>query len=280
METDAWVFLDIANPVCAWAAYRGVLVETPEIQGFISPRMASILRAGGSRLRLEMKLESERQAHFPSEVSRLSGMYCFTDLRSAELALQWNGRHFRPECFAELSLIEATRTSGRLDSNWITYAADPLTAGDWSWRYWSGEPYPCREPVWETLVRGRALVLGTEIREQAYKIIKAAFPTCLVLLETARLAAWIGRDLGNVAAIGFDKGDHVRVDYLIDMREAADPTMLSALDELRESGHPINWADIGPLIPTGAFITPNFEPLGFSFSKAPLLGPVSSGLKS
>jgi hypothetical protein len=72
------------------------------------------------RIQRELSLEIQRATYYPKRVSRLKGMYCFTDLRSAERAMNWGG-HFKPQYLAELSLAEARKVSGRLDSNWITF---------------------------------------------------------------------------------------------------------------------------------------------------------------
>jgi len=44
LKTDGWAFLNIANPMCAWATYRGVLVSIPTGPGFISVWSASLLK--------------------------------------------------------------------------------------------------------------------------------------------------------------------------------------------------------------------------------------------
>lgn len=43
LKTDVWCYLNLENPVCAWAAYRGILVQTPQQPGFISVWIASML---------------------------------------------------------------------------------------------------------------------------------------------------------------------------------------------------------------------------------------------
>src|ERR1700733_9934535 len=173
LTTDAWAFLNIANPVCAWATYRSVLVSVPPDPGYISVWTASMLKSGDpKRIQCELMLERHRAKFFPQRVSRLKGMYCFTDLESAERALKW-GSHFRAENLAELSLAHAER-GDRVDSNWITYSEienspDPSAVMD---SYWSGKPYPHEVPIWEVLVEGRLIVLGVDLRERAYDLIQ------------------------------------------------------------------------------------------------------------
>ena len=160
LTTDAWAYLNVRHPVCAWAAYRGVLVAAPTDPGFLSVWSASLMKSdNSSRVQREVELEVQRQRYFPNLISRLTGIYCFTDLRSAELALHWGnaGNHFRAEYLVELSLAEATLSAVRHDANWIAFP----TQEDWHLSYWQGLPHPDHEPVWEVLASGRLYVLGT-----------------------------------------------------------------------------------------------------------------------
>jgi hypothetical protein len=175
LSTDAYAFLNINDPVCAWATYRGTLVSAPEAPGFLSVWSAGMLRADDpARISHELMLETVRATRHPGRVSRLRGMFCFMHLQSAQQALSWSTgstNHFRPEFLAQLHLGEAGHRRERLDSNWITYAPRDsngyLTSSDWIDRYWEGEPYPGQTPIWETIVDGRLIVLGTGLRERA-----------------------------------------------------------------------------------------------------------------
>jgi hypothetical protein len=205
-------------------------------------------------------------------------MFCFLDLASAERACSWSPSsrsHFRPEFLAELNLDEADPRRDRLDANWITYPPvddhGNISDIEWIHRYWKGEPYPGKEPIWETLIHGRAIVLGTDLRERAYRLIKANFPDALTFLELGRQAAWVGSDLGNVCAHMREDGEYVALDYAMDMRDADNPVFLEKLQKLKESGHPINWADITPNTAQGSFgRTMDLRPFGFRRHKAEL----------
>ena len=206
----------------------------------------------------ELSLEAIRSTHYPHLVSRMTGMYCFTDLRSAELALQWGrpNNHFKVQNLAELSLAEAKLSGARHDANWITHQGRP----GWERKYWSGEPHPGQEPIWETLVSGRLIILGTTIRNAAMRILTLRFPQSVVLLETARVAAWAGSDLGNVAGFLFDRGKYVRLVYLIDMRSAGDFELAMKLRQVTEvQGVPIDQTVFQDAIKIGAFKTPDFR---------------------
>lgn len=264
LSTDGYAFLNINHPLCSWATYRGCLVSSAAASdepGFVSVWMATMLYVeNNGALSREIEIDRVRQAKYPDKISRLSGLYCFLDLESAERAANlWgsSGRnHFRPEYLAELNLSEATGRD-RLDSNWITYApvdsSGAITETDWIDHHWQGEPSPGKDPIWETLLEGRALVLGTNLRDEAYKIIKKNFPDSLCLLEIARQAAWVGSDMGNIAAQLFEDGDEWGLRFLFDMREANDQDFLAKLDRLKKEDHPINWADMRPHLEEGTF---------------------------
>jgi hypothetical protein len=270
LKTEAWVYLNVRHPVCAWAAYRGVLVAAPTEPGFLSVWAASMLASDdAARAKRELSLEAWRQAHFPQLISRLTGMYCFTDLRSAELALQWGGpnNHFKAENLADLSLAQARISGARHDANWISHSSGP----NWEASYWQGIPHPGFEPIWETLALGRMYILGTSIRDRAQRLLTRRFPDSVVLLESARVAAWLGSDLGSVAGFLFDRRKKVRLEYLIDMREAGDRSLAERMRATTaEQGVPIDRDVFQKALQIGAFKTPDFRPFGFSKPKSAL----------
>jgi hypothetical protein len=58
ITTDAWAFLNISHPVCAWAAYRGVLVSTRLDPGFLSIWTLSMIQSEDQhRIQRELSLE-------------------------------------------------------------------------------------------------------------------------------------------------------------------------------------------------------------------------------
>jgi hypothetical protein len=276
LRTDAWAFLDIRNPLCAWNIYRGFLVSPPAEPGVISVWAAAVLRrtVGGdpSSVLRESALERVRKERFPQRVSRLRGLYCFLDKDSAEQALIWfSGRnHFRRDLMADLSLIDAGQARDRLDSNWITYSprhANGLyTDVSWIDDYWRGTAMPDRIPVWESIVDGRLAVLGSSLRERAYDLLRKSFPESLMLLEIARIAAWIGSNLGNCYArlLTDEASGDILVEHFIDMRDADNPEMLSHMTRVIKEGHPVRWADIEPQVTKGGFgNAPDFRRLNF-----------------
>ena len=272
-SADTYAYLNIDDPVCAWATYRGVLVSPPDTPGFVSVWLAGILKSGNrNRLLVEQKLEFIREKFFPSCVSRLRGMFCFMDPDSATLALSWgadHSNHFSVSNRATLDLSEAGSRRDRFDANWITWAhGNPekvLKDDFWIKNYWSGKPYPGKHPIWETIVEGRLTVVGTALRKKAYGRIKDEFPDSLAFLEIARLAARTESDLGSICGF-LKKSDKLRLDYLMNMQDAKDTIFLKRLKELLQSDHPINTQDLVPHFARDSFgCVPDLKPYSHSW---------------
>lgn len=277
MPFQGFAFLNVDHPVVAWGAYRGVLVST-QVTSTPPDCPVSLMFAGiiqhqnNARFQNELIIESVRAQRFPHQISRLSGMYFFTDLAEASRALSWGG-HFRRENIAELE-VHSTGTVTRVDSNWITNArvdeTGRLDQADISWidRYWRGEAYG-DFPIWETIVHGRAFVFGTELRERAYDVIAKAFPNALDMLEVARLAATVDSDLGQTTAwITQPAPDKFRLAYYLDMRDAENPEFLNRLGAYDGSK---NFRDLA--LGKETFGVPDFRQYGCDFTISQQLAP-------
>ena len=273
MSTDAYAFLDISRPYVAWAAYRGVLItpqQTPMEGGELVSWWFTDLMRTLTHLDRELTLEHVRRHQFPESVSRMTGMFCFPRRDFADQAIRerW-GSHYKSDNLAELSLIEAHGCQW-LDANWITHCGVPGNRDtDWMKRYWNGEEYPDARPVWETLVEGNVTVLGTALRERAYKLVKTCWPDSLMLLEISRLGAWIGSNIGTINAFMTCDESANHFSCLMDMRDANDADFLDRLGRLM-SEHPVNRADIGPHYERGSFgRVPNMTQYQFSVPRNP-----------
>jgi hypothetical protein len=97
--------------------------------------------------------------------------------------------------------------------------------------------------MWELVVDGRAFVFGTELREQAYEIVKATWPSSLGALELARLGVELGSDLGLITALAVGDAKRVRVDYYMNFVDAEDPDFLTRLGKF---DGPRRYSDLGP----------------------------------
>jgi len=155
------------------------------------------------RLNNETIIEYVRSKSFQERVSRLRGMYFFENRELAQRAINehWGG-HFSADNLVEFEL-HPTSAPTRVDANWISEAplgADgrlDLTNLTWIDQYWAGEPKN-ENPLWETLVQGRAVVQDLEVRSRAYDLVKPQFPRSVVFMEMARLAGEVGSDGGLV----------------------------------------------------------------------------------
>jgi hypothetical protein len=249
------MYLNVDDPVCAWATYRGLVVSANVVSndpGVLSVWLTRMLRRnGGLFMTRECDLEQIRRAHYPEKVSRWWGIYTFPDADSAVRARTWGERHITTENHVEINLSEAQNASTH-DSNWISSHGDHPDR-NWMLSYWKGDPCPSDEPIWETLVDGRIVVLGTDVRECAYKLIRATFPESLCFLELARIAAWIGSDLGSVAAFARSTGELFKVDYFLNMVDAKNPAFLDKLGDYMRAGENIDHAAIRPFVEQGGF---------------------------
>lgn len=222
-------------------------------------------------LELEARLELVRQIAFSDRVSRLRGMYVFPDALSADRASSWSGDTFQSKYLAELHVVGGLTGTAAMDANWITHALSDELPDDWLFSYWSGQAFPGAQPIWEVLVSNRAYVLGTDLRERAYQVIKRYLPDTLSILEMGRLAAAAGSDLGNIACNIFDDGNLISSRHLLDMRDADNPAFLQRLGELLASGHPKRQEALDVGAEQGIFTIPDMRPLDFTVAKADLI---------
>jgi hypothetical protein len=263
MEPNSYVYLDIEHPVVAWATYRGALVSAGTAAtepGALSMFATNLFEfSGNPRLHNELVIDAARPRS-RSTPSRLRGLFCFPDRDSALRAAEtgWGGGHFRKDQLAEAH-AEEIAGAPRFDSNWITYA--PLddrglmvpTESAWIGQYWEGQPFPGHQPVWECIVEGRLWILGTDLRDHAYDVVKRSFPNSLGWLEVARIAAWVGSDLGNICGWFLQQGDRATFAYAMDLREVNDPDFLGRIKAHIDGDGEVNHADLRPHMERGSF---------------------------
>ncbi|MBX5171620.1 hypothetical protein HJB84_17425 [Rhizobium sp. NZLR1b] len=180
--------------------------------------------------------------------------------------MKWGLPQFKTEFFAELHVRGGLNIDDRLDANWITNAFSGELPSDWMSKYWAGESMTGQTPIWEYLASNTAYVLGTDLRERSYQLLKSCFPQCVRLLETARVAVHAGSNLGSIACfLNQDtENEYIRGTYLMDMRDADNPGFLKKIKELIDSGHPVRREDY---MEEDGFVTPDLGPLGFKLLK-------------
>ena len=186
-------------------------------------------------------------------VSRLQGIYFFEEIDSARRFSRESGlKHCSFGNLAEIYVDRPYRE--RFDLNWITnWRNHPASDDSWMDRYWEQEPYPYAKPIWECLTERRVTVLGTDLREVAYANIERDHPESLALLESARIAAWLGSDLGNISPHLMRVEEDAEIQFCMDMRDATNPTFLTAVQNYMTSGNPINRKDISKQFSNGTF---------------------------
>ncbi len=198
----AYVYLDVDDPFVAWQVYRAAVVTSAVVhESALSHWMTGYLRdlSQGSqrqqRFQVELAIDQLREREYPQAVSRLRGFFAFPDEVSARRAADtWRTRQFDPRLLAEIRILDNARIS-RHDANWISHEFES-SSHSWMQDYLAGKPYG-KHPIWELLVEGKAIVHGTDLREQAYETVGCAWPKALVLLEIARLSAELDSDASS-----------------------------------------------------------------------------------
>lgn len=229
MSANKWrrvfAFFDVSNPLVAWLVYRAEIVSARDAHeaalSFWTTRYLASVRAGNpraERYRTEIVLDEVRHRRYPDAVSRLGGFYVFPDEDSARRASCAWGGVFRCENLAELALRPDARIS-RYDSEWVTHKLGPEDDLAWADDYFAGNQFGA-EPIWEIVVEGRALILGTDLRENAYETVKSAWPASLPLLELARIAVELNSDLGLITPSLIEDRGRRRVSYVMNFKDA------------------------------------------------------------
>jgi hypothetical protein len=240
----AFAYLNVSNPWIAWLVYRGEMIAAPQVHEqaisvWHAEYLIDLARSGlrVERYQRELELEKIRAIDHPNSVSRLTGLYLFPTLEDARAAQSWGGC-FKPENLSEVEITSVFRQS-RYDSEWISRAFDSLR-NDWIAFYFSGVACGANA-IWELLVHGRALVLGTELRKRSYETVAALWPKSLALLELSRMAVCLGSDLGVITPIVTTRGGKLRLDLMLDFRDATNEVFL---DRLKVCSGPKNRNDL------------------------------------
>jgi len=261
--SNGYIYLNVTDLFCAWNVYRGVLASAHIVTrqpGCLSAWIAASIRRGPGSARVirECGLERIRRAHYQEKVPRTQGIYTFPDRESADRArAEWQLPHLSADNLAEVALSDVRRLS-RHDSNWITYHNDDPDP-NWKQAYWKGEPCPGHTAIWEQLVEGHVVIYGTSLRQRAYEVVKASAPDSLMFLETGRIAALLGSEVGSIAAFIVPQGGDYAMMYYLNMEEAEDPGFLAKMKAYMCSGAPVNRQDIAPFVKRGTWgSTPNF----------------------
>ena len=247
---SVYAFLDISFPPVAWAVTRGVLVSSLNSSkkynpGFVSFMLAGIIQCrNNSRYFNELIIESFRSQFYPSQSSRLVGMYFFQSKDDAVNRINdpnWPS-YFIEDNLIELRLFSPTKPTV-VDSNWITFS--PLTdkgiieLNDNAWikKYWSGVQYD-DNPVWEIIADGLAIVPDFEIRKKCLELVVNYFPDSIIPITMARLAAEVGSNGGLITPfVHRISNDKIKLQYLWDDNDFHDAETIEKIKLHPDSGY-------------------------------------------
>jgi hypothetical protein len=249
------ICLDLEHPLVAWECYRGALISTyvdasNNVQN-TSLRIANLIRGNNINLANELLFENIRENYFPSTVSRMQCIYAFENKTTAENACNSWGGHFHVDNLVDVGIGANNIT--KVDANWITYAdreKNNLIKQNYIpciHDYWRGAPYPNKQPQWELLVDGYAIIWGTEHRNRAYQIIKEQMPDSLGLLEISRIAETIGFYLGHIRPKIFRiSQSSFKLAYIIDVHDLND-NYGKFIERFEKYNGPVNHKDFKEL---------------------------------
>lgn len=203
-DFKAFAYLDYDNPIVAWNIAKGwfyspkSLPKTEYKKEFLSIMTAGMLsNSTPNRMASELAIESIRKKFFPECVSRLDGFFVFDEIESIERF--WNsnnwGGHFSDKYLSDVGV--AANSSTKVDSNWIGEIVDKngnLTDG-WilkAKKYWRGEPFLNKPPIWEKIIDGYLTVWSNNIRQEAMYNIQSIWPNSMELFHYACLCSKVG----------------------------------------------------------------------------------------
>ncbi len=230
--TRAWVHLRVTDPLVAWLTYRGVLESVSQA----GPHALSLWLLGTLRSSItedpwfsarETQIESSRLNRNPQSVSRLKGVFAFPDRETADRAVKlWNG--FQPYFLQEIE-VRAGSTVSYFDSQWIdAMGTSTPPSREWADSYATGAAHS-DDPQWELLIDGKADLIGTELRQKAYNVVRATWPEAVAPLEISRLGAQLDSTIGYITAFGVLDGDSISVQFAMDFRDAENPDFTKRL---------------------------------------------------
>ena len=201
MNEWGYVYLDIRHPIVAWMVYRGTVQSSDQSStpGMLSFFAMNTLRRHPSAMLVERegRFEGARQFHCPEKLSRLTSVFAYPDLASAEEGARQG--HFKIGNLAAIMPKDDNFRREVYDSAYIDNYSS-LMPDQAARDYWVGIT-PGSSTHREMLLSGSFFVLGTKLREQAKKVIWALGKEVRLALEISRLAAALGSDIGSVYPI-------------------------------------------------------------------------------
>lgn len=242
-EFEGHIYLDHHYPPVLWNIVRGGfdsvdVLPNGEKDFAISVSLASMLQnSSANRLVAEVSLELVRKVFSPDSVSRLRGVFVFSDIDSISRIWDCNkwGGHFNNNYLADVGVW--AKKSTRVDAAWIEdiIDSDGVLLPDWpsaAINYWSGKPKSESEPIWEVIVEGRFCIWSMHSKEEALKEIYAIWPNSVGLLVHSMNCFGLGSLDGQCFPGLLRTEEGVSLDHYIRMVDSQDSKFIEHLEKL------------------------------------------------
>jgi hypothetical protein len=242
-EFAGHIYLDHHYPPVQWNIVRGGfdsvdVLPKGEREFAISVSLASMLQnSSPNRLVAEISLELVRKAVAPDSVSRLRGVFVFSDIDSISRIWDCNkwGGHFNNQYLADVGVW--AKRSTRVDAAWIEDIIDSEGAllPDWlnaAKNYWSGKPKSEAEPIWEQIVEGRFCIWSMHSKEQAFKEIYAIWPDSVGLLVHSMNCFALGSLDGQCFPGLLRTEEGVSLDHYVRLVDSKDSKFIELVEKL------------------------------------------------
>ena len=240
---EGHIYLDHHYPPVLWNIVRGgfdsvdVLPEG-ESNFAISVSMASMLQNSSvNRLLAEISLELVRKSVAPDSVSRLRGVFVFSDIDSISRIWDCNkwGGHFINEYLADVGVW--AKKSTKVDAAWIEEIIDSEGALLPGWQiaatnYCSGRPKSEAAPIWEVIVEGRFCIWSMHSKKEALKEITVIWPDSLGLLVHSMNCFGLGSYDGQCFPGLLSTEQGLSLDHYLRMVDSEDSVFIERLKQL------------------------------------------------
>lgn len=240
---EGHIYLDHHYPPVLWNIVRGGfdsvdVLPAGESNFAISVSMASMLQNSSvNRLLAEISLELVRKSVAPDSVSRLRGVFVFSDIDSISRIWDCNkwGGHFINEYLADVGVW--AKKSTKVDAAWIEEIIDSEGALLPGWQiaaknYWSGRPKSEAAPIWEVIVEGRFCIWSMHSKKEALKEISAIWPNSLGLLVHSMNCFGLGSYDGQCFPGLLSTEQGLSLDHYIRMVDSEDSAFIERLKQL------------------------------------------------
>lgn len=188
-----YALIDLTNPFTVWECAIGRMrsaCDVPHniaVSSFLFKKIRAASEGSANWLKRELALEDIRSQEFPDKVSRLSGIFLFTDQALARPAARAWGMS---DATTELSEVNFSAERGNWhDSCWIADIGSPVS--DWGRKYWEGQPKGAN-PQWELIASGIGMVVTKSVRERCYLRASSRDPHATLFLAAAASAFAVG----------------------------------------------------------------------------------------